>query len=51
MSDVDIRTAGRQRTNSEGLVIVGEHPDCESDGDVVTLWDCDCPECVGSRRA
>jgi hypothetical protein len=30
---------------SEGKPVIGEHPDCICNGDTVTLWDCDCPEC------
>lgn len=28
-----------------------DDPDCVSDGDLVTLWECPCAECCSLRRA
>lgn len=29
--------------------VMGEDPECIADGDEITLWDCDCPECKALR--
>lgn len=40
----------KNATQAKPKPVIGEHPDCICNGDTITLWDCNCPECKEIRR-